>query len=87
MQIITSSDFDFECYLDFCLVLNVKLNICIKFVLQYRYTTSFAGGMMIDFKLGSKLIMDLQQFCFGLAKMSYLLLMACKDVIFIMFIK
>ena len=33
LQIITSSDFDFECYLDFCLVLNVKLNICIKFVL------------------------------------------------------
>ena len=31
--------------------------------------------------------MSMQQFCFGLAKMSYLLLMACKDVIFIMFIK
>ena len=31
-QIITS-DFDFECYLDFCLVLNMKLNTCIKFVL------------------------------------------------------
>ena len=30
--------------------------------------------------------MSMQQFCFGLAKMSYLLLMACKDVIFIMFI-
>ena len=33
LQIITSSDFDFECYLYFCLVLNVKLNTCIKFVL------------------------------------------------------
>ena len=31
--------------------------------------------------------MDMQQFCFGLAKVSYLSLMACKDVIFIMFIK
>ena len=31
LQIITSSDFDFECYLDFCLVLNVKLYICKKF--------------------------------------------------------
>ena len=29
--------------------------------------------------------MDMQQFCFGLAKRSYLLLMACKDVIFIVY--
>ena len=70
MQIITSSDF--ECYLDFCLVLNVKLNICIKFVLQYRYTTSFAGGVMIDFKLG-----------YANNGHAAVLLWACKDVIFI----
>ena len=38
LQIITSSDFDFKFYLDFCMVLSVKLNSCTKFVLQYRYT-------------------------------------------------
>ena len=31
LQIITFSDFDFEYYLDFCLVLNVKLYICKNF--------------------------------------------------------
>ena len=29
------SGYQFECYLDFCLLLNVELNICTKFVLQY----------------------------------------------------
>ena len=29
------SGWQFECYLDFCLVLNAKLNICTKFVNQY----------------------------------------------------
>ena len=51
LQIITSSHFEFECCLDFCLLLNMKLNICTKFVLQCMYSTSFAGGIMIDIDL------------------------------------
>ena len=47
----TSGDFDYECYLDFYLVLDVKLNIFTKFVLQYMYNTSFPGGITIDIKL------------------------------------
>ena len=31
LQVITSSDFGFERYLDLLLVFNVKLNICTKF--------------------------------------------------------
>ena len=35
LQIITFSHFEFERYLGFFLVLNVKLNFCTKFVLHY----------------------------------------------------
>ena len=53
----------------------MELNICRKFVLQYRCTTSFAEAIMIDFKLGQANNGHAAVLLHGLAEMSYLLQM------------
>ena len=66
LQIITSSDFYFECYFDFCLVLNVKLNMCIKsFSTGTLQVLQEAAGLTLSW---DKLIMDMQSSALGLQR-------------------
>ena len=65
LQIITSSDFDFECYFDFCLVLNVKLNICIKSFITGTLQV-LQEAALLTLSSWDKLIIDMQSSALGM---------------------